>query len=326
VAILAVILIKCARKLYGSTNDRVKSFLQPFKAVWYDSSEVPESAAPGISIIGDFKSQLGAFCVEYPATMFLRWLCTALESLKEHTYLPPLPDVNLGVDNMVFRFSDGAKLVLDYAQKIMSAIRSEELEIPITVGGVQTLVTVCLPEYTDETFAQWNTLPGLDDDARTLIERWRRVGLCLMITDTNLDNNTTPRGTPPALDLTTVLRTIGLELAPAAWTPAAIRDAYSLYQAYHSREVAPHLHGLMKMVPSPSGDTGASAQLIEHVDESELSATSTLPQSDADWSVGYLYHPLLQLEWCPKVQVYSRTTRTTALAQVTATGLKPIGY
>jgi hypothetical protein len=302
---------KCARKLYGTLPDASKSRLQPLKSIWYDGASLPTTMTRLIDVVGDFPSQLGHCGHKFPETTFLRWVATGLIRSQTLSEVAD-PGENDGFPHeWIWPNEESIELIRLRAEEKMSSMRTITHEL--NIGG--TKLTASLPEYSGAAHVE-----AFPEDVRRV---WLRSGLCSKITVDNLKTNRTPVGTDPAIDLTSLLQSIGLAKAPNRFSVSELKVAFNVFQRNYSRRARPHLSAYFNLSESPHGDTGYAAQLIR---SEEFNISSPFPQSDADLACGFILNPLKSIEIDPNFITYTRKGRSNVSANVASKSLTSLDH
>jgi hypothetical protein len=309
---------KCARKLYGTLTDDAKSQLQPLKSIWYDDAEVPVSMAKLIDVIGNMDTKLGKFMVSHQRTLFLRWVAKGLTTAVD--FIEGIaPGENDGdPESWVWEEPDSVKLIRDRANTVIRDLR--DVTHHLTIPGQddrQVILAASLPEYTEDSYPMTD---HFDEEVR---EHWRRASLCLNVTISNIEENTTPVGTPPTVDLTTLLNAVHLFRRPDTYSMRAMRDQFIEFQSKYARLAKPHISAYFKMTFSPVGKEGSSAQLATSTD---TYVESMLPLPDADRAMGFLLSPLRSIRFNPNIRAYSKKNKRAQTSVIISDDLKDIAH
>jgi hypothetical protein len=292
---------KAAKQLYSTMLDTDKSVCQPLKAVYYDTTPIPIHMGMALSIIGNFDSKIGPVHVRHAPTLFKRWICKGLyidPNVSEYKELPP--------GNLVWKDRDGKsiadELALDYIENNRETWTPDGTTFDIQVPPIRSDTNV--QRWIERLHPSTPNYDKLVTVAQILLcteKQWIKGDI---FQDNNLDG---------ALNL------LKLTIAREQYEIGTIRFNFeSAMQDYYA-SAKPHIEALFKTGPSVAGDKGTAAQIVK---SSGVQARYSIPISDSDAALGFLYSPGINFEFNPKIVAYNRRDQSVSRMKFANADLK----
>jgi hypothetical protein len=312
---------KVCQQLYITYPPEVKTLLQPYKSVFYDTLEVPKSMSNLIGSLGNFNSKLGEFRIKYPVTAFMRYLCTGISKIQAHDGCPPI-NHHSQPQTWIWRNREGYDILHNLATERLKAIRdvthvlevvlqqpAEEVDYdvePITLTSHP--IHASFPRFTAHSYHS-TTIFG--EEAR------REYLLAGLLTELTLSDFLNPAYRSPLLADSSIDDMINelleIRFADQSFTNNAIISTFVTFQTQYVSRALPHIRSRYAMSPPPKSEEGSASQLVSSKD---MALRSMFPLSDGDIGTGFLMNPLEALTFEPSIVAYTRQTRSSALASL----------
>lgn len=286
---------KAARQLYSTLTDPEKSKLQPLKTVFYDTTHIPSHMASALSIVGHFETKLGRVEVKDATVLFRRWTLQGLS-------IDPDTTAEIANPQDIFKYvwrDSASKVLIDKAAKkklnelcnTVFQIQFDEFpfnvrvpEIPISHDGYTSIT----PNYPNFLALQ------------------RLVTILLMtnsqyITGEDLNGHS----------IADCLAEIDLLLVPDELEDYFIRNLFEIASTGYITKAKAHVESVLTTGESPTSGRGFPAQIVS---SSNVTADFSLPLSDADRHLGFIFNPQASFEFNPQFVAYSKRSNKEAAA------------
>lgn len=267
--------MKCAKKVFCSADNTLKTHFQNLKAVNYDDTPVIKEIGAAISILGNFSTKLGRVEINTPYHNFVRWVTTGCALFEE---LNCTPERRLEIiESYANKFYTNLPDFNEAWKSATTARLHSMLRVNMLIPNTSFTMTTS-PKQPDENLDQYDlrTPPWVQDRGelitlQTIEEQTRRPFPQSVVQ--------TLSSIHPLADLTT-FDSNSLKNRFVRWQESYLK-IYKLYEFF------------WETVASPAGDRGYSAQLVSRT--SLEGSLAHLPVSHADRSLGHLFSPALNV-------------------------------
>jgi len=296
---------KAARQLYSTMLDHEKASAQPLKSVYYDETNIPVHMAGALGIIGHVDTKVGQVMIRDAPVLFKRWTVAGLQKVGNFPELTQ-PQSLIWSDRASF-----AAMQRLAREKLDTVVRQT---YEFTVSG--RTITASMPQYHDQnldTYFSWihNVVP----DADILRE-------CVRAIQMSYTHWKTGEGIPHDGDRSDICDALGLTHAENLYPEHLLRDLFEDFCVTHTTRVRAKLGSIFKVGPPPAGSQGYGAQIVSTQGNQ---ARWSMPLSDADVNLGFLFSPNQSFTLNPKLVGYSTRKREAVAAAFAASdGRAPI--
>lgn len=297
---------KAARQLYSTMQDHEKATNQPLKAIYYDEEPIPLHMAGALGIIGHIDTKVGQVLIRDAGVLFKRWI---LEGVKLND--PELAR-NITSSKAIWNDRESYRCVQRLAQeKIADLVRET---YTLDVNG--TTHTVSMPQLIDQ---DKDVYYGQIHNAVPQADNLRACVAALQMTYRQWETGNDIPHNHGRGDITNAL---DVQYAEVDIPARSMRELFEDFTALHVTQIRAKVSTLFKTGPPPAGSNGYGAQTVK---SNKTQATWSMPLSDADVNVGFLFSPNQSFTLNPRMVGYSRRMKETAAASFAASdGKAPI--
>jgi len=283
---------KACRQLYSAMSDSQKSKLQPLKSVFYDSTYIPTHMGAALAMIGNFDSKLGTVEVKHGNVLFKRWMTKGLiidpdSSINDTTVVDP--------NALIWKDAASKDLVDEAIDKKLEEYHNSDT-FTVSVAGANVTAGVPRIRIHQTSFNQISPVYPHADEMRALL------ALRLQSTRAYIAGLPLTGG----YQMQDALDALGLEMAPAALSDVNIREEFEDCCATYAVKAKSHIDAVLYVGESPAGNRGFAAQIIGSEGNQ---ARYTMPVSDADRHIGFMFSPATSFELNPRFVAYARRRR-----------------
>lgn len=296
---------KAARQLYATMMDHEKAANQPLKAVYYDETPIPVHMAGAIGIIGHMDTKVGTVVVRDAGTLFKRWTVKGLQ-------VAGLLDEKLDARSSIWSDRESYHCVQRLAKERIDVLVKQTY----TVQANGHTYTVSMPQLQEQDLQDYfgqinNQVPNADD-----------LRHCVQALQMTQKQWKTGDGIPNNGDRDDICNSLRLQWAEELAPMTMLRELFEDFCATHTVRVRAKLSSLYKVGPPPAGSHGYGAQTVSSKGNQ---AHWTMPLSDADVNIGYLFSPNQSFTLNPRLVGYSTRRKEVAASQFAAAdGRAPI--
>jgi hypothetical protein len=231
----AVAYYKACRQLYSTLTDPQKSCLQPLKAVFYDTSKIPNHMSAALSMIGNMDTKLGLVEIRDAPVLFRRWLISGLNIDPD----VPAFDGSVLPSSLVFRDSYSKKLIDRLATNRLKILHDKQFTVKI--GNDDVNVSQVMPTIND---AGYNSISNIYPDADEMRD-------LVAITQMTTRDFVKSKAVPHRRVLDDALSHLGLRIVPVGYTDPDLRVAFEeAMESYLTNELI-HIQSVFNVGEPP---------------------------------------------------------------------------
>lgn len=297
---------KAARQLYSTMQDHEKAANQPLKAVYYDEEPIPLHMAGALGIVGHMDTKVGQVLIQDAGVQFKRWI---LEGTKIAN-----PDLfnNIESHRAIWDDVESHRAVKRIAKERIS----ELVKTPYTLEVAGVTHSVCMPPLDEE------NLPRYHESITNQVPHADELRMCVAAIESTPRQWQSGEALPHNADRTDITTALNLDYAGDLAPVRNLRELFEDFTALHVTTVRAKIQSIFKTGPPPAGSFGYGAQTVT---SDRTKAQWTMPLSDADVNIGFLFSPNQSFVLSPRLVGYSRRQRETAMASFAAAdGKAPI--
>lgn len=297
---------KASRQLYSTMQDHEKAANQPLKAIYYDEEPIPLHMAGALGIIGHMDTKVGQVLIRDAGVLFKRWILQGTKIAN--------PDLfhRINSERAIWDDRDSFRAVQRAArEKIADLVRTP---YTLTIDNVDH--TVSMPQLQDQDLELYynqisNVVPNAED-----------LRLCVSALQATHRQWETGENLPHDNDREDISTALDMDYAGDLAPVRNLRELFEDFTATHVTTVRAKIQSIFKTGPPPAGSNGYGAQTVK---SERNQAHWTMPLSDADVNIGFLFSPNQSFTLNPRLVGYSRRLRETASASFAAAdGKAPI--
>lgn len=293
--IVANSLFAGVKSIFSSASDAVQSDATRFKGVYYYKSKLPEQLTPVVTIYGDFQSHIGKIGVKHAPQrirqMTLAGIRITEDGADENASRALLTDSM----SVVYECADWR----DFVKEMATPQYLTHLNTPYQVRIAEADVHVRIP------------LREADQDidafrARVMAIIGNAAQATLISELSELVDRQPSYAWFSSPDRAVTRAGVGLRIPTAQERDTPLMQRFAVVERTIESSKLPYLQKLWTLAETTPAKHGFAAQTVigpGTPDQSDRKATAKMPMSDADFTIGYMFHPAKDVELSPDYDI-----------------------